>query len=166
MVYKGLCHGQVHRVFELAKFLCQPRLEPAGRKRKMKSPEAAAALAVKKTSGKRGCGKKLTLTKTRTSAQELTSAKPLGHVKKSSTKSSGLSVAEKASLVGIGAASRKPKCTVNLFGSNSSASYDESSPRGLENMPRSPVFRSKFQSLFRRKLCLINLFLFFVVYGP
>jgi hypothetical protein len=128
--YKGLCHGWVNHVFELANFLCQPRPEPAGTKRKMESPDAAVALAAKKTSGKQGCGKKSTHTETHTSAQELTSAKPLGHGKKFSAKSSRLSIAEKASLVGIGAAGGKPKRVVNLFGSNSSASDDESaSPR-------------------------------------
>jgi hypothetical protein len=92
----------------------------------MKSPNAAATPVAKKTSGKRGLGKKSTHTETCASAQELTSAKPLGCGKKFSTKSFGLSVVEKASLVGIGAASGKPKCAVNLFGSNSSASDDES----------------------------------------
>jgi hypothetical protein len=28
--YKGLCHGRVNHVFELAGFLCQLRLEPVG----------------------------------------------------------------------------------------------------------------------------------------
>jgi hypothetical protein len=49
---------------------------------------------------------------------------------KFSAKSSGLSVAEKASLVGIDATGRKPEHAVILFGSNSSASDGESaSPR-------------------------------------
>jgi hypothetical protein len=96
----------------------------------MKSPDATVAPAVKKTSRKRGRGKKSTRTETHTSAQELTSAKPLGCGKKFSTRSFGLSVVEKASLVGIGATGRKPKRVVNLFGSNSLASDHESaSPR-------------------------------------
>jgi hypothetical protein len=41
----------------------------------MKSPDVVAAPATKKTSGKRGRGKKSTCTKARISAQELVSAK-------------------------------------------------------------------------------------------
>jgi hypothetical protein len=92
----------------------------------MKSPDVAAAPAAKKTSGKWGHGKKLACTETCTFTQELVSVKRLGRCKKFSAKSFGVSVAEKALLVGIGGADRKPKCTVNLFGSNSSASDDES----------------------------------------
>jgi hypothetical protein len=73
--YKGLHHGRVNRVFELAGFLCQPHPEPAGCKRKMKPPDVVVAPTTKKTSGKRGRGKKLTCTKARISAQELVSAK-------------------------------------------------------------------------------------------
>jgi hypothetical protein len=155
--YKGFRHGQVNRDFELAGFLCQPCPEPAGCKRKMKSPNAAVAPVVKKTSEKWGRGKKSAYTKTHTFAQELTSAKPLGCGKKFSVKSSGLSIVEKASLVGNGAAGGKPKCAINLFGSNSSASDDDSaSPRRLRNVPGSLVFRSKFRSLFQREVCVFR----------
>jgi hypothetical protein len=117
--------------FELDDFCCQPRPEHVGRKRKMKSSDAAMALAAKKTSGKRGHGKRSTHAKTRTSTQELTLAKPLGRSKKFSAKSSGLSVAEKASLLEVGAASGKSKRALKLFGSDSSVSDDEHAPSRL-----------------------------------
>jgi hypothetical protein len=50
--YQGLRHGRLNHVFELARFLCQPRPEPAGRKQKLKSSNVVTALAVRKTSGK------------------------------------------------------------------------------------------------------------------
>jgi hypothetical protein len=81
---------------EPAGFHCLPRPEPTGRKRKVKSSDAVAAPAAKKTSRKRGRPKKLTRTETRTSAQELVLLKALGCSKKFSIKSSGLSVVEKA----------------------------------------------------------------------
>jgi hypothetical protein len=117
--------------FELADFRCQPCPEHIGRKRKMKSSDAAMALAAKKTFGKRGRGKRSTHAKTRTSTQELMLAKPLGRSKKFSAKSSGLSVAEKASLLGVGAASGKSKRALKLFGSDSSVSDDEHAPSRL-----------------------------------
>jgi hypothetical protein len=89
----------------------------------MKSSDAAAAPAVEKTTRKQGRGKKSTCTEARTSAQELASAKPLGRGKKFSARSPVLSVVVKAS---IGAAIGKPKHALNLFGSNPSASDDES----------------------------------------
>jgi hypothetical protein len=85
-------------------FLCQPRPEPAGRKHKLKSSETTTAPAARKASIKRGCGRKSVRSKTRTSAQELALAKPLGRSKKFTAKSSGLGVAEKASLARISAA--------------------------------------------------------------
>jgi hypothetical protein len=146
--YRELHHGRVNRVFELAGFLCQPRPEPAECKCKMKSSVAAAALAAKKISGKRGCGKKSGYTKTHTSSQELTLAKPLGRGNKFSAKSSGLCIVEKASLVGIDAASSKPKRTINLFGSNSSASDDESaSPRRPRKRARESRILKQFPEL-------------------
>jgi hypothetical protein len=122
----------------------------------MKSPDAAVAPAAKKTSRKRGCGKKSTYTKTRTSAQEVASDKPLGSGKKFSTKSSRLSIAEEALLLGIGAAGRKPKHDVNLFGSNSYLMMRVLLRGGLKNMPGSVVFRSKFRSLFRLEVCFFR----------
>jgi hypothetical protein len=56
---------------------------------------------VRKTSGKQRRGRKSKRPEMCTSTQEITVAKPLGRGKKLSTKSSGLSVAEKASLVGV-----------------------------------------------------------------
>jgi hypothetical protein len=99
----------------------------------MKSSYVAVAPVVNKTSRKRGHGKKSTRTKTRTSTQELALAKPLGCGKKFSARSSGLSVAENDSL---GAAVRKPKHALNLFGSNSSASDDESASLQRPQRPR------------------------------
>jgi hypothetical protein len=150
----------------LAGFLCQPRHEPTGRRRKMKSLDAAVAPAAKKTSGKRGRGKKSACTETHTSAKEFASAKPLGRGKRFSAKSSGLSIAEKALLVGIGAAGGKPMCNVNLFGSNSSTSDDESaSPRRLQKCAWESVISKQFFELFRGEVCLfrtiITIFLVF-----
>jgi hypothetical protein len=88
----------------------------------------ATAPAVRKTSGKRGRGRKSFRSKARTSTQDLTLAKPLGCSKKFTAKSSGLGVAEKASLVRSSAAGGKPKCALNLFGSDSSASDGVSAP--------------------------------------
>jgi hypothetical protein len=63
-----------------------------------------------------------------TSPHRVVIAKPLGRDKKLSVKSSGLSVAEKASLAGIGTAKEKPKRALNLFDSDSSASDDDIAP--------------------------------------
>jgi hypothetical protein len=107
----------------------------------MKSPDATVAPVAKKTSKKRGPGKKSTHTETHTSTQELALTKHLGRGMKFSAKSSGLSVVEKASLVGIGAAGGKPKHAVNLFGSNSSTSDGESAS------PRRPRKRARESSI-------------------
>jgi hypothetical protein len=112
----------------LAGFLCQARPEPAGHKRKIRSPDVVKAPMSKRTSRTRGRGRKSVHTETRTSAQELVLAKPLGQSKKISTKSSGLGIAEKASLKGPSAAGGKPKKALNLFGDDSSASDDETAP--------------------------------------
>jgi hypothetical protein len=112
----------------LARFLYQPHPEPAGRKRKVKSFDAATTRVARKTSVKQGQGRKSTRPETRTTTQEIAAAKPLGHGKKLSTKSSGLSVAEKASLVGVVTAGGKPKCALNLFGSDSSPCDDDTTP--------------------------------------
>jgi hypothetical protein len=50
--YKGLHHGQLNRVFELAGFFCQPRPEPTGCKCRVKSSNVAMSPAARKTSGK------------------------------------------------------------------------------------------------------------------
>jgi hypothetical protein len=85
--------------------------------------------------------------------QELALAKPLKHSKKFVVKSSGLSLAKKASIVGIGIAGMKKSSTstggsdtthasmhaLNLFDSDSSASSDESVSY--------PVSRKRKQSL-------------------
>jgi hypothetical protein len=64
----------------------------------------------------------------RTSSQEIAVAKPLGRVKKLSTKSSGLSVVEKALLAGVVTIGGKLKCALNLFNSDLSASDDDIAP--------------------------------------
>jgi hypothetical protein len=94
----------------------------------VKSPDAVMALVAGKTSRKRGRGRKLTRRETRTSAQDIAVAKPLGSGKILSAKSSGFSIAEKASLVGIETAGGKPKCALNLFNSDSSTSNDDTTP--------------------------------------
>jgi hypothetical protein len=64
-------------------------------------------------------------------------AKPLGHSKKFTVKSSGLDVAEKASIARINVAGGKQKHALNLFGSDSSVSNDESAPsQRLRKCPR------------------------------
>jgi hypothetical protein len=132
--YHGLHHGRINPVFEIAGFLCRAYPELAGPKRQVKSSDTADAPVVKKTSGKRGRGKKSTRPESHISALEFTSARPVGHGKKSSGRSSGLKLIEKASL---GAAGGKPKCTLNLFASNSSTSGEESaSPRRPRKRPR------------------------------
>jgi hypothetical protein len=119
--YHGLHHGRINPVFEIAGFLCRAYPELAGPKRQVKSSDTADAPVVKKTSGKRGRGKKSTRPESHISALEFTSARPVGHGKKSSGRSSGL----------------KPKCTLNLFASNSSTSGEESaSPRRPRKRPR------------------------------
>jgi hypothetical protein len=50
--YKGLHHGQLNRVFELARFLCQPLPEPARLKRKVKSSDAVTTPVERTTFGK------------------------------------------------------------------------------------------------------------------
>jgi hypothetical protein len=97
----------------------------------MKSSDVPLAPAVKKTFRKQGRGKKSTRTETCTYTEELALAKPLGHGKEFSVKSSGLSVAEKASLVGVYAAGGRSKRALELFGSDSSASDNERSPSHL-----------------------------------
>jgi hypothetical protein len=47
--YKGLHHGQLNRVFELAGMLCQPRLEPIVRKWKAAVPLPAPVPPPQKT---------------------------------------------------------------------------------------------------------------------
>jgi hypothetical protein len=126
--YQGLWHQRLNRIFELAGFLCQPRPELTDHKRNLKSSGAVTAPAVRKTSGKWGRGRKLVRFETRTSTQELALAKPLGRSKKFAVKSCGLDVAEKASVARINVAGGKPKRALNLFGSDSSASNDESAP--------------------------------------
>jgi hypothetical protein len=100
--------------------------------------DVADALAARKTSGKRGRGKKSTRPESRISALEVVSARPVGHGKKSFGRSSGLNVTEKAS---HGAAGGKPKRALNLFASNSSTSGDESAS------PRRPRKRTQESSI-------------------
>jgi hypothetical protein len=52
----------------------------------------------------------------------------MGHGKKLSVKSFGLSLAGKASLAGIGTAGGNPKHALNLFDSDSLASNDDTAP--------------------------------------
>jgi hypothetical protein len=103
-------------------------------------------------------------TETRTSAQELALAKPLGRGKKLFAKSPGLGVAKKVLLVGIDAADSKPKRAVNLFGSNSSTSDDESaSPRrprkrawgsGIAKQIPEPILSGVFLKVYNNKFIL------------
>jgi hypothetical protein len=65
---------------------------------KVKFSDAATGSEVKKTSEKQGRGRKLMHPETRPFAQEVATAKPLGRGQTLFVKTSGLSVAEKASL--------------------------------------------------------------------
>jgi hypothetical protein len=121
--YQGLQYGRLNRIFELAKICSQPHPEPVGRKRKVKSYTTATTPVARKTSGILGRG----INATR-SVQEFALAKPLKSSMKFAAKSSGLSAVEKASLAGVNAASKKPKCVLDLFGSDSSTSDDEAVP--------------------------------------
>jgi hypothetical protein len=141
--FQGLHHGQINRVFELAGFLCQACPEPVGCKRKIRSPDVVKAPTSNRTSGTRGRGRKSVRTETRTSAQKLALAKPLGQSKKISAKSSRLGIAEKASLKGPSAAGGKPKKTLNLFGDDSSASDDKTVPSSRPDKRARETFVSK-----------------------
>jgi hypothetical protein len=55
-------------------------------------------------------------------------AKPLKRSTKFATKSSGLSAVKKASLAGVNAAGKKPKCALDLFGSDLLAFDGEAVP--------------------------------------
>jgi hypothetical protein len=102
----------------LARTLCQTRPEPVGHKRKVKLSAAVMALVAWKTSSKRGHGGKSIHSETQSSTQELALAKPLKRTTKFVAKSSRLSATEKASLAGVHAADKKPKCMLDLFGSD------------------------------------------------
>jgi hypothetical protein len=109
---------------------------------KCKSAAIGMAPAPRKASRKWGAGRRSSHYGTQTSTQELALAKPLKHSMNFATKSSRLSPAEKASITGVEAASKKmsstsaarsgatraPKRALNLFDSSSSASDDETAP--------------------------------------
>jgi hypothetical protein len=92
--------------------------------------------------GKQGHGRRSSHFRTQTSTKEFALAKPVKCSSKFAVKSSGLSVAEKASGMGIKIAGKKMSSTstggrgmtqaltraLNLFDSDSSASDDESAP--------------------------------------
>jgi hypothetical protein len=94
----------------------------------VKFSSAVMVPVAKKTFRKRGRGRKLMCPKTQPSTQEAAAAKPLGRGKKPLAQIFGHSVAEKASLAGIGNAGGKPKCALNLFSSDSSLSDDGTNP--------------------------------------
>jgi hypothetical protein len=88
-------------------------------------------------------------TETRTSAQELALAKPLGRGKKLFAKSPGLGVAKKVLLVGIDAADSKPKLLlICLVPTHQHLMMRVLLPEGLQNVPGGLVLQSKFRSLF------------------
>jgi hypothetical protein len=97
----------------------------------------------KRTSRTWGHGRKSVRTETHTSAQELTLAKPLWQSKKKFAKSSGLGIAEKASLKGPSAAGRKPKKALNLFGDDSLVSDDNTIPSSRPRKRARETFISK-----------------------
>jgi hypothetical protein len=139
IVYQGLQHERLNRIFELVGVLCQPRPEPVAWKRK--SAATATTLVPRKTFEKWGRGRGSNCFGAQTSAQELAFANPLKCSMKFAAKSSGLSPTEKASLAGVRAASKKtldsvvgrgeilaPKHALKLFYSDLSASNEEAAP--------------------------------------
>jgi hypothetical protein len=109
---------------------------------KRKPSVVALAPALRKTFRKRGRGRKSFHSGTQTSAQELPLAKPVKRSNKSVAKSSRLSVAKMAIAVIIKIAGKKMCSTsagrsgvtqasthaLDLFGSGSSVSHDETTP--------------------------------------
>jgi hypothetical protein len=138
--YQRPRHGRLNRIFELAGVLCQPRPEPIVRK--CMSATMGMTPAPRKTSGKWGRGRRSSHSGTQTSTQELAMARPLKHSIKFAAKFSRLSPTEKASVAGVEAAGKNtsstfaagsgvtcaPKCALNLIGSSSSVSNDETAP--------------------------------------
>jgi hypothetical protein len=96
--YKGLRHGRLNQVFELASMLCQPRLEPIVCKWKAAAPVPPPQKTGKKWWHARGSPRSWG----HTSTQELALAKALKSRKKFSLGSSGLILAEKASATNVG----------------------------------------------------------------
>jgi hypothetical protein len=121
----------------LAGVLCQPQPEPIVQK--CKPATTAPDPLLRKTLGKRGRGRKPLDSGAQTFAVELTLAKPVKCSKNFVAKSSGFSIAEKAIVVDIridgkktystsaggSGAARAPTRALDLFGSGSSASNDE-----------------------------------------
>jgi hypothetical protein len=166
--YQGLRHGRLNHIFELARVLYQPRPELIVRKHK----PAAATLAPlpRETSGKCGRGRKSFDFGTQTSALEVTLAKLVKRSNKFIAKSSRLIIVEKATAMTIKIAGKKTHSAsaggsdtiqastraLDLFGSSSSASDDETTPREPphkhprifvhpKGVPKSSVMRSNFE---------------------
>jgi hypothetical protein len=140
--YQGLRHGRLNRIFELARVLYQPRPEPIVQKHK--PPAATLAPMPRETSGKCGHGRKSFDSGTQTSALEVTLAKLVKRSNKFIAKSSRLIIVEKATATTIKIAGKKTHSAsmggsdtiqastrvLDLFGSGSSASDDETTPPG------------------------------------
>jgi hypothetical protein len=128
---QGLQNGQLNRIFELAGVLCQLRPEPIVQKRK--SATVGMTSAPRKTSRRRGHGRRPSHSRAETSTQELALAKALKPSKKFSTKTStvGSEAADKkmfCTSTGRSGTTRAPKRALNLFGFDSSASNNETIP--------------------------------------
>jgi hypothetical protein len=141
--YQVLQHGWLNHVFELAGVLCQPWPEPIVQKHK---PAAATpAPPTRKTSGKRGRGRKSFDSGTQTSMLEVALAKPVKRSNKFIVKSFGLNVVKKATAATVMIADKKTHSAsvggnnviqasthvLDLHGLGSSASDDETKPREL-----------------------------------
>jgi hypothetical protein len=135
--YKGLRHGRLNHVFELAGVLCQPHPEPIVQKHK--PAVAAPAPAPRKTLEKWKHVRGLSQSGTQTSMQELALAKTVRPSKKFTIQSSWLSIAEKTSSANVKGAGKKTSSAsaggsdathtwthiLDLFDSSSSASDSE-----------------------------------------
>jgi hypothetical protein len=121
--YQGLRHRRLNHIFELAEILYQPRPEPVVRK--CKSTVVGMALVPRKTTQRRGRGRRSSRSGTQPSAQELALAKALKPRKKFVAKTTvgAKAVGKKmfCTFVGGSGATCAPKHALNLFGSDSSA---------------------------------------------
>jgi hypothetical protein len=111
----------------LAGILCPPRRELAARKRKSSAATGAASLP-RKTSGKRGHGRRSSRSMGQTSAQELTLAKPMKPSKKFVVKDGAAGKKTLSTSVGGSGMTHDSKHALKLFGSDSPAFDDETAP--------------------------------------
>jgi hypothetical protein len=103
--YRGLRHGRLNHILELAGVLCQPQPKPI--RWKCKSTAVAPALALRKALKEWRCARGSSHSETQTSVQELALAKPMKPSKKFVAQSSGLNITEKTSSTNLHIAGKK-----------------------------------------------------------